>query len=250
MRGGSQAAMVRTDRGLYVVKWKQNPQHRRVLVNEAIAAELLRRLGVAADWAMVHADRRFLESNPEAQIFLKNDTISVEIGWHFGSKVPVDPEKKAIFDLLPTHLMPFVDNLNDFLTVFAFDHWVDNTDGRQAVYFRTPSNLFSAKMIDNGYAFGGSDWRMRDRPVGKGIPNFSEYYASPCADEQFEAAVASIQAIARTEFDAMQRLVPEEWVENDGAALSRLLDELSDRSKRLPDLIALARANLMQRAAR
>ena len=48
MSGRTHADMVLADDGLYVVKWKENPQHRRVLINELIAAKLLRHLNVAS----------------------------------------------------------------------------------------------------------------------------------------------------------------------------------------------------------
>ena len=41
MRGGAQAHLLEADDGhWYVVKFRNNPQHRRVLVNEAICATL------------------------------------------------------------------------------------------------------------------------------------------------------------------------------------------------------------------
>jgi len=49
MRGGAQAHLLEADDGKwYVVKFRNNPQHRRVLVNEALCATLLRYLRIAA----------------------------------------------------------------------------------------------------------------------------------------------------------------------------------------------------------
>src|ERR1035441_7420139 len=49
MRGGAQAHLLEADDGKwYVVKFRNNPQHRRVLVNEALCATLLRFLKISA----------------------------------------------------------------------------------------------------------------------------------------------------------------------------------------------------------
>ena len=49
MRGGAQAHLLEADDGhWYVVKFRNNPQHRRVLVNELLAATLLDYLKVSA----------------------------------------------------------------------------------------------------------------------------------------------------------------------------------------------------------
>jgi hypothetical protein len=40
MQGGSQSALVDTEQGFYVVKWRENPQHRRILINEVVCSEL------------------------------------------------------------------------------------------------------------------------------------------------------------------------------------------------------------------
>src|SRR5713226_6417980 len=47
MRGGSQSHLMRcSDGNYYVVKFQNNPQHRRILVNELLGTRLARRLGL------------------------------------------------------------------------------------------------------------------------------------------------------------------------------------------------------------
>ncbi|HVM74432.1 MAG TPA: HipA family kinase [Candidatus Saccharimonadales bacterium] len=47
MRGGAQSHLMRcTDNHYYVVKFQNNPQHRRVLVNELLGTRLASRLGL------------------------------------------------------------------------------------------------------------------------------------------------------------------------------------------------------------
>ena len=49
MRGGAQAHLLEADDGhYYIVKFPNNPQHRRILVNEWIAGEILSHLQISA----------------------------------------------------------------------------------------------------------------------------------------------------------------------------------------------------------
>jgi hypothetical protein len=253
MRGGAQADLLWTDKGWYVVKWKQNPQHHRVLINEVIGAELLRRLGIASpDWAMVHADSGFLDAHPAARIHFKDGSVPPEPGWHFGSKVPLNPEKAAIYDFLPSHLLLRVSNLYDFQRVFVFDEWVDNCDGRQAIFFGVSDKLLKAQMIDNGHLFGfdGSEWQMGYRPGGRRRLSTCDVDFPPGPFEQFESTIAAIQAVAGSEFASIRTSIPAEWADEDMDAIARLFDELGRRAKRLPDLMVAARGNRLQRLAR
>jgi hypothetical protein len=249
MYGGAQAAMVLTDHGKYVVKWKQNAQHRRILINEVLAAELLRRIGIASpDWAMVHADPEFLYANPLVGIHLRHSVRPVECGWHFGSKVPLNRNGMAILDSLPHHILTRIDNLPDFLRVFVFDLWIDNSDRRQAIFFVRKGRRFSTQMIDNGHAFGfdGSEWRMSDRFVGKEFPPLSKLYLSAEADKYFESTITCIQSIVASGFDTILQSVPADWIENDMNLITRLFEDLHSRSKRIPDLLTDAKGSVAE----
>src|ERR1035441_2162838 len=112
MRGGSQSGLVDTDGGCYVVKWLQNPQHRRILINEALCSELLKVLGVSSpSWARIHVDRTFLENNPQVRIQAGPGYAAVQPGWHFGSRFPVSPDHGLVFDALPSDAVGRVSNL-------------------------------------------------------------------------------------------------------------------------------------------
>jgi hypothetical protein len=67
MRGGSQAHLIEaSDRNHYVVKFQNNPQHRRVLTNEWISATFLSYLGVSTPAvAMIRVTNEFLEAGPD-----------------------------------------------------------------------------------------------------------------------------------------------------------------------------------------
>ena len=59
MRGGAQAHLIEAADGhCYVVKFLNNPQHRRILINEWIASVFLRHLGFSTPEAAVGAHAR------------------------------------------------------------------------------------------------------------------------------------------------------------------------------------------------
>src|SRR5271156_4045791 len=93
MRGGAQAHLLEASDGhCYVVKFSNNPQHRRTLVNEWIAAASLRHLGLSSPKvAMVQVSADFLKANPNVYVALKRERRPPELGWHFGSRFPGEP---------------------------------------------------------------------------------------------------------------------------------------------------------------
>lgn len=135
MRGGTQAHLIEADDGeFYVVKFSNNPQGRRVLVNDAIGSALSRYLEVSTpEPVLVTITPEFLQQNPEVLLQLSRGRVPVEPGTHFGSRYPGHPDRQAVFDLLPDLLLPSVENVGEFLGALVFDKWVANTDHRQAV---------------------------------------------------------------------------------------------------------------------
>jgi len=100
MRGGAQAHLMEASDGhCYVVKFLNNPQHRRILVNEWISSVFLRYLGIATpEAAMVNLPPEFLAANAEVSIQLGSRRQEVSPGWHFGSRFPGDPARMIAGD--------------------------------------------------------------------------------------------------------------------------------------------------------
>src|SRR5579872_1265519 len=139
MRGGAQAHLLEASDGhAYVVKFLNNPQHRRILVNEWIASTFLHYLGIATpEPAMVRISEGFLAANPEVHLQLGTRTQAPNAGWHFGSRYPGDPERTVVYDFLPDTILDTIENLSDFLGALAFDKWMETP---------TPANrYFSAR---------------------------------------------------------------------------------------------------------
>src|SRR5438067_7655732 len=107
MRGGAQAHLLEGEDGaFYVVKFINNPQHRRVLINEWLATAFLRYLQIhVPDTAVVELTPEFIAETPDMYMSLGSRRESVPPGLHFGSKLSVHPDRVAIFDFLPDKLL-------------------------------------------------------------------------------------------------------------------------------------------------
>ncbi len=251
MRGGAQAHLLACDdRHWYVVKFSNNPQHRRILVNEWIAALFLDYLRIATPAVeIVDITPEFLAGNSEVHFQLGTRLIDVEPGWHFGSRYPGDPTTLAVYDFLPDPLLDKVVNRNDFLGAVAFDKWMGNADARQTIFFRArlrdwlpdsgehPLKAgFLTQLIDNGFVFNGPDWSFADSPL-LGLYFRQQIYAGVRGLADFEPWIERIVNFPDSVVDRARRGIPPQWIEGDEDPLDELLDRLMRRRRRVPDLI-------------
>lgn len=248
MRGGAQAHLMEASDGhAYVVKFLNNPQHRRILVNEWIASTFLHYLGIAApEIALVQITAPFLAGDPEIHIQMGRERRAVPPGWHFGSRFPGDPQRTVVYDYLPDALLDKVENLPDFRAVLAFDKWMGNADSRQAVFFRarvleplaseTERLGFVAQMVDNGYVFEGPHWRLGESAI-QGLYFRPLVYRTVRGLAEFEPWLSRIRNFPEEVVDQAVKSIPPAWLEGDEAELERLLERLMRRRARVPDLI-------------
>lgn len=254
MRGGAQSHLVEADDGhWYVVKFRNNPQHRRILINESIASVFLRQfLEISApEVVVVSVSREFLEANPEVGIQLGNRRVPVEAGWHFGSQYPGDPDKVSVYDFIPDALLREVANLSQFLGILVFDKWTGNADGRQAVFFRgrvtewSPRRAvsrpaFVAWMIDHGFIFNGPSWDFPDAPL-QGLYHRPLVYESVRSLDDFQPWLDRVVYFPEEVIDTALVRVPLEWRDGEDSALEALLEFLYKRRRRVPDLLVECR---------
>jgi hypothetical protein len=265
MRGGAQAHLLECDDGsFYVVKFRNNPQHRRILINEWIASVFLNYLQISTpEAAIVSLSAKFLEANPEIYIQLGSRHLAVEPGWHYGSRYPGDPAKIMVYDFLPDALLGKVVNAADFLGVLVFDKWMSNADARQSIFFRArlrqwppPANQpvprarfiteapragFVAHMMDHGYVFDGPHWKFPDSPL-QGLYFRPSVYQRVRGFEDFEPWLDRVVYFPEEVVDAAQKQIPAEWVAEDADALQAMLEKLMLRRRRVPDLISDSRS--------
>jgi hypothetical protein len=250
MRGGAQAHLLEADdRHWYVVKFRNNPQHRRVLVNELISSALLDYLQVSAPLtALIHVTPEFLAANPEIHLTLGAARLAVEPGWHFGSRYPGDPRVTAVYDFLPDALLAQVANRDEFRGILVFDKWAGNVDGRQCVFYRAMVRRgrgegrpgFVARMIDHGFTFNGPHWDFPDSPL-QGLYARRTVYDDVRSLDDFQPWLDRVIHFPEEVIDQAWKRVPPAWIEGEEDALQDLLEHLFERRKRLPELIAACR---------
>ena len=251
MRGGAQSHLLEADDGrFYIVKFQNNPQHRRILVNEWISSIFLRYLQISAgEPALIRVDEDFIRAHPELAIGIGSRTIAVEPGWQFGSLHPGDPARVAVYDFLPDALLSQVRNLADFLAILVFDKWTSNADGRQSVFFRArledwtgaPGKLgFVALMIDHGFAFNGPHWNFADTPL-MGLYPRRAVYDAVLSLRDFQPWLDQVVNFPEEIFDSAYKQVPPEWIEGEEDEFERLLERLLERRRLVPELISQAR---------
>lgn len=251
MRGGAQAHLIQADDGhYYVVKFRNNPQHRRILVNEWIAGVFLKHLGITCPPVdLVRLDTAFLEENTDVYIQLGSRRLPVEPGWHFGSRFPGDPNAVAVYDFVPDALLDKVENAAEFSGMLVFDKWTGNADARQCVFLRArlrdyvpsasahPLRIgFIALMIDHGYIFNGPHWDFPDAAVS-GLYFRTSVYRRVRGWGDFEPWLARVSSFPEHVVDDALRRIPPEWLNGDTPALVHLLEKLLDRRKRVADLL-------------
>jgi hypothetical protein len=168
MRGGAQAHLLECDDGrFYVVKFRNNPQHRRILVNEWLASAFLNYLQISTpETAIVDLPADFLASNPGIHIQLGSRHQPIEPGWHFGSRYPGDPAKVIVYDFIPDLLLDKVVNRNEFLGALVFDKWIGNADARQSIFSGRASSSDPRANAKVCRSHDGPRLRFRRAPTG------------------------------------------------------------------------------------
>jgi hypothetical protein len=279
MRGGANAhLMLAADNAYYVIKFRNNPQHPRVLVNELICYVLLAYLQLPVpDWEIVEVPAELLEMSPELVMEAGRSVRRCEPGLHFGSRYPVDPLRQAVYDYLPLSLLRVVLNADSFCGMLAFDKWVSNANGRQAVFFRdrarrwlpavegisldpsrpvssasprpeissrpgiSPRSLvYVAAMIDHGFAFEAQNWSFSDSPE-RGLYSRREVYERVRGFAAFEPWLDRICHCSSSVLDDVYKKVPPQWHGGEWDSLEALLEQLYRRRGRVPDLVRAAK---------
>jgi hypothetical protein len=248
MRGAAQAHLLECDDGhFYVVKFRNNPQHKRTLVNEWIASSLLADLQIATpEIALVNISAEFLGRCPGVHIQLATKRLAVEPGQHFGSRYPGKPNEVMVYDFLPDVLLEKAPNRSEFLGALVLDKWTGNADARQAIFSRPGIERlqgggrprgFLASMIDQGYAFGGPQWRFLDSPL-QGLYWRPAVYRNVRSCDDFQPWIDRVVRFPEEVLENARSQIPPEWIHGEEALLDALLKKLLSRCKRVPDLIA------------
>jgi hypothetical protein len=246
MRGGAQAHLMRCSDGkYYVVKFRNNPQHLRVLANEFLATRLAEsaELPVPAT-AVVEVGEWLVEHTPDLNIQLASCTIPCQAGLQFGSRYVVSPLEGQVFDHLPSEMLERVRNLETFAGILAMDKWTCNANGRQATFWRKMRDKkYTVAFIDQGYCFNAGEWTFPDFPL-RGVYARNEVYAGVCGWESFEPWLSRIETMHEDVIWSAAGEIPPEWYGSDWCALETMVQLLVARRERVRELISAFHVSL------
>lgn len=250
MRGGAQSHLMRcSDENYYVVKFQNNPQHRRILVNEFLGTKLAALLGLrTTSVAIIEVDEDLIRLTPDLRVDVPSagfwKLVPCQAGLQFGSRYPGDPHHVTVYDFVPDRLVLSVRNLSDFLGMLAFDLWTCNTDPRQVIFVRQEIGTpYQAWMIDQGFCFHGGEWNFPDKPR-RNLYDRKVVYEQVQGIESFERWLAKLasEKVARA-LVGIAKTIPPEWYEFDYESLHHLLEQLDSRRGMVRELLWSARSS-------
>jgi hypothetical protein len=255
MRGGAQSHLMRcSDGNYYVVKFQNNPQHRRILVNELLGTKLAKRLGLpTTPVAIVEVSEELIRLTPDLAMEMPRQRVPCQPGLQFGSRYPGDPRRLTLHDFLPDEQLRQVANLHDFAGMLVFDKWTCNTNGRQTLFFREPppdghpvaepsavdrtQTPYSTLMIDQGFCFNAGEWNFPDAPL-RGLYARNRVYEGVTGMASFAPWLERLEKqMTERALDEITKLLPPAWYEDDFDAVLRLSEQLLRRRARVPELI-------------
>ena len=265
MRGGAQSHLMRcSDGNYYVVKFQNNPQHRRILVNELLGTRLAARRGLPTTAAeIVHVSEELIRLTPELCMEMPRSRVPCQAGPQFGSRYPGDPRRLTLHDFLPDEQLRAVENLYAFAGMLVFDKWTCNTNGRQTLFFREEphqpfaqgnghetdegqSGSYEAVMIDQGFCFNAGEWNYPDAPL-RGLYARNRVYEGMIGMESFAPWLKRLEkSITERVLSEMVSKIPPEWYEDDYDAVMHLLEQLYRRRTRVSELLLAAKNTTRQ----
>lgn len=245
MRGGAQGHLMRcSDGNFYVVKFRNNPQHLRVLANELLATRLAEAVALPVPHTeVVEVSEWMIGHTSELNIQLAGGTIPCQPGLQFGSRYVVSPLEGQVFDYLPMESLERVRNLEAFAGILAMDKWTGNANGRQATFWRRMrERKYTAAFIDQGYCFNAGEWTFPDSPL-RGVYARNEVYTGVRGWESFEPWLSRIEGMQDDVVWRAANEIPPEWYASEWGALESLMRLLLDRRAMVRDLITAFRTS-------
>ena len=239
MRGGAQGQlMLGADGHVYVVKFRNNPQHMRVLANELLASRLAAAVGLAAPQAEVMEVSPWLvENTAELEMDYGRRKEACSAGLNFGSRFVGGLMPGQVVDYLPDEELAQVRNVAEFGGILALDKWTGNANGRQAVFARRArERRYKAWFIDFGYCFHAGAWKFDDVPL-RGVYFRNTVYRAVSGFDSFEPWLTRLETLAPDAIWTAVNDIPPEWYGGEMEALEKLAEQLIWRRRRIRELI-------------
>lgn len=238
MRGASQSCLMRADDGaFYVVKFRNNPQHARILANEMLAGRLALLLDLpVCESALVEVPEELIAGNPQMTIEIGTRREPCAAGVQFGSRYPGVPGQMLVLDFLPDRLLRRIPNLAAvFSGAFVFDKWTCNCDGRQMIFTRPAGeekSPYQPWLIDHGFCFNDGEWNFPDSPVRSTYPR-RLVYESVRGFHSFDPFLSQVENLEAREIEKCAEGIPAAWCGPNPEEIHRLTERLYQRRRRL-----------------
>jgi len=239
MRGGAQAQlMLASDGNFYVVKFKNNPQHMRVLANELIASKLAEKIGLSVPQTdVVEVTEWLIANSPELRIEEGSRRELCSAGLNFGSRYVGGLMPGQTVDYLPEERLREVRNIAEFAGMLVIDKWTCNSNGRQAVFEKRPrERKYRATFVDQGFCFHAGEWSFPDAAL-RGVYARNTVYAGVTGWASFEPWLTLVEEMPAEALWQIAEGVPAEWYGGDIAEVERLMEQLLVRRSRVRELI-------------
>jgi hypothetical protein len=244
MRGGAQGQlMLGSDGKLWVVKFQNNPQDRRVLANELIATALAAAVGLTVPAAeVVEVTPWLVEHTREMYVELGGGRRErCAAGLQFGSQFVGGLMPGQVVDYLPEQQMDEIRNVAEFAGMLCVDKWAGNCNGRQAVFERRArERKYRATFIDQGFCFNAGAWTFPDAPL-RGVFARNQVYRGVTGWASFEPWLSRVETMGAEILWGIAETVPPEWYGGDLATIERLMEEMLTRRGRVRELIGAFR---------
>jgi hypothetical protein len=239
LRGGAQSKLLHaSDGNLYVVKFQNNPQGKRVLANELLATSLAGALGLPVPaFEVIHVAQELIEATPELRIDFVQHSLPCLPGRQFGSRYVLPSLNSGeVLDAVPRSLLPKIRNLDAFLGMLVFDIWTCNSDNRQGVFYKSRAQRkYAVAFIDHGYCFNALKWNFHYASLW-GVYADPYVYAPVAGWDSFEPWLSRIEQLDETFLWACAASVPLEWYE-DAPGMVRLIERLAKRRRKVRDFV-------------
>ena len=247
MRGKSEAVLVECTNGSHYVLKFRIP--RRFLVNELLAAFLLKYLGVATpEWALVQVPEHILQNRSGKTAIIRQESCMQARLLGFGSKFPGNPGERVVYDFLPRVLLSKqVENLTDFYGRLLFNLWTGCQEMGHAIYFRgRTSGPFCAQMIDNKNILGGLSWKLPNIPLIVANCSARSIYEARPATKVLEWWAERILTVNEGTLEQAVRQVPMDWLDGDEQQLDQIMLQLLKRHSQMSTFISYFYENSMR----
>ena len=239
MRGGAQGQlMLAADGHLYVVKFRNNPQHTRVLANELLASRLALAAGLTApEPEVVEVSEWLIDNTPELVMEYGRRREPCSSGLNYGSRFVGGLMPGQVVDYLPEDDLAGVRNAGEFAGMLALDKWTGNANGRQAVFARgARERRYRAWFIDFGYCFHAGDWKFDDMPL-RGVYYRNRVYQTITGFDSFEPWLTRLETLAPEQVWNAANDIPPDWYGGDVTAMEALVEKLIHRRRRIRELL-------------